>query len=293
MQISKQFERVKVDDLADNFAKIVRRLGRVEDCAPRTAPAWAAARRAKIAAPWHPPPWASTTRSRSSRSISRRRPRRARSTRSTGRDEEIRQIVDILMRRRQNNPILTGEAGVGKTAVVEGFAQRLARGDVPPQLKDVKLLTLDIGLLQAGASMKGEFEQRLRQVIDEVQASPEADHPVHRRDAYAGRRGRRGRYRRCGQSAQAGAGARQPAHHRRDHLGRVQEAHRERPGADPALPGRAGARARRGQGDPDDARAWPACSKSTTACRCSTRRSKRPSSCRIATFRRASCPTRR
>ncbi|MBL8363134.1 MAG: type VI secretion system ATPase TssH [Rubrivivax sp.] len=90
----------------------------------------------------------------------------------SGRDEEIRQIVDILMRRRQNNPILTGEAGVGKTAVVEGFAQRLARGDVPPQLQEVSLLSLDIGLLQAGASMKGEFEQRLRQVIDEVQASP-------------------------------------------------------------------------------------------------------------------------
>jgi type VI secretion system protein VasG len=89
-----------------------------------------------------------------------------------GRDEEIRQIVDILMRRRQNNPILTGEAGVGKTAVVEGFAQRLARGDVPPQLAEVSLLSLDLGLLQAGASMKGEFEQRLRQVIDEVQASP-------------------------------------------------------------------------------------------------------------------------
>ncbi len=90
----------------------------------------------------------------------------------TGRDEEIRQIVDILMRRRQNNPLLTGEAGVGKTAVVEGFALRLARGDVPPQLREVSLLSLDIGLLQAGASMKGEFEQRLRQVIDEVQASP-------------------------------------------------------------------------------------------------------------------------
>ena len=90
----------------------------------------------------------------------------------TGRDEEIRQIVDILMRRRQNNPLLAGEAGVGKTAVVEGFALRLARGDVPPPLHGVALLTLDIGLLQAGASMKGEFEQRLRQVIDEVQASP-------------------------------------------------------------------------------------------------------------------------
>jgi type VI secretion system protein VasG len=88
-----------------------------------------------------------------------------------GRDEEIRQIIDILMRRRQNNPILTGEAGVGKTAVVEGFAQKIAAGDVPPPLKDVTLRTLDVGLLQAGASMKGEFEQRLRQVIEEVQAS--------------------------------------------------------------------------------------------------------------------------
>ena len=89
-----------------------------------------------------------------------------------GRDEEIRQIVDILMRRRQNNPILTGEAGVGKTAVVEGFAQRIASGDVPPPLQDVTLRVLDVGLLQAGASMKGEFENRLRQVIDEVQSSP-------------------------------------------------------------------------------------------------------------------------
>ncbi len=89
-----------------------------------------------------------------------------------GRDEEIRQVVDILMRRRQNNPILTGEAGVGKTAVVEGFALRIVAGDVPPPLKDVTLRTLDIGLLQAGASMKGEFEQRLRQVIEEVQQSP-------------------------------------------------------------------------------------------------------------------------
>ncbi|WP_395542228.1 type VI secretion system ATPase TssH [Neotabrizicola sp. sgz301269] len=89
-----------------------------------------------------------------------------------GRDMEIRQIIDILMRRRQNNPILTGEAGVGKTAVVEGFALRLARGDVPPQLQNVDLWMLDIGLMQAGASVKGEFEKRLKAVIDEVQGSP-------------------------------------------------------------------------------------------------------------------------
>jgi type VI secretion system protein VasG len=88
-----------------------------------------------------------------------------------GRDEEIRQIIDVLMRRRQNNPILTGEAGVGKTAVVEGFAMKIASGDVPPPLRDVTLRALDVGLLQAGASMKGEFEQRLRSVIEEVQAS--------------------------------------------------------------------------------------------------------------------------
>jgi len=87
------------------------------------------------------------------------------------RDDEIRQVIDILMRRRQNNPLLAGEAGVGKTAVVEGFALKLAAGDVPDALKEVTLRTLDIGLLQAGASMKGEFEDRLRKVIQEVQAS--------------------------------------------------------------------------------------------------------------------------
>jgi type VI secretion system protein VasG len=89
-----------------------------------------------------------------------------------GRDAEIRQVIDILTRRRQNNPILTGEAGVGKTAVVEGFAQRIAAGDVPPALRDVILRTLDLGLLQAGAGVKGEFENRLKSVIEETKASP-------------------------------------------------------------------------------------------------------------------------
>jgi type VI secretion system protein VasG len=89
-----------------------------------------------------------------------------------GRDGEIRQVIDILTRRRQNNPILTGEAGVGKTAVVEGFALRIAAGDVPSALADIAVRTLDLGLLQAGAGVKGEFENRLKSVIEEVQASP-------------------------------------------------------------------------------------------------------------------------
>jgi type VI secretion system protein VasG len=90
-----------------------------------------------------------------------------------GRDFEIRQVIDILTRRRQNNPILTGEAGVGKTAVVEGFALRIAAGDVPEPLRNVAVRTLDLGLLQAGAGIKGEFENRLKSVIDEVKSSPQ------------------------------------------------------------------------------------------------------------------------
>ena len=88
-----------------------------------------------------------------------------------GRDREIRQMIDILLRRRQNNPILTGEPGVGKTAVVEGLAARIAQGDVPAPLRDVAIRGLDMGLLQAGASVKGEFESRVRAVMDEVKAS--------------------------------------------------------------------------------------------------------------------------
>src|SRR5713226_1108877 len=89
-----------------------------------------------------------------------------------GRDHEIRQIIDILTRRRQNNPILTGEAGVGKTAVVEGFALRVVKGDVPPSLKNVTIRSLDLALLQAGAGIKGEFENRLKGLIEEVKSSP-------------------------------------------------------------------------------------------------------------------------
>ena len=153
-----------------------------------------------------------------------------------GRDEEIRQIIDVLMRRRQNNPILTGEAGVGKTAVVEGFAQRIAAGDVPPPLRGVKVCALDIGLMQAGASMKGEFEQRLRSVIDEVQNSPtpiilfiDEAHTLIGAGGAAG----------TGDAANLlkPALARGTlADYRGDHLARVSEIFREGSGADPPLP---------------------------------------------------------
>jgi type VI secretion system protein VasG len=166
--ISRQFEAIKPDVLADDFARIVKgspeeKLMAAEGSAAAPGEASSAMPAAQLGKQEALKRYATDLTERA---------RKGEIDPVTGRDEEIRQIVDILMRRRQNNPILTGEAGVGKTAVVEGFAQRLVRGDVPPSLKDVSLLTLDIGLLQAGASMKGEFENRLRQVIDEVQASP-------------------------------------------------------------------------------------------------------------------------
>jgi type VI secretion system protein VasG len=169
VSISRQFDRIKADDLADDFAKIVS--GSPEEhLGSRDGSTLAAPGEASDAmAP------AQMGKQEALKKFATNLTERARQGHIdpvSGRDEEIRQIVDILMRRRQNNPILTGEAGVGKTAVVEGFALRLATGDVPPPLQDVSLYTLDIGLLQAGASMKGEFENRLRQVIDEVQASP-------------------------------------------------------------------------------------------------------------------------
>ena len=123
----------------------------------------------------HLGPWRPARRRRrsiSSRSISPRGRRAGEIDPVLGRDSEIRQVIDILTRRRQNNPILTGEAGVGKTAVVEGFALRIVQGDVPASLQNVSLRVLDLGLLQAGAGVKGEFENRLKSVIEEVKESP-------------------------------------------------------------------------------------------------------------------------
>ena len=168
--MSRQFERIKVENLGDNFASL---LGGSPEAAMRATDGFTGGGAAPGEASGAIAP-AAMGKQEALKKFTVDLTEQARSGKMdpiVGRDDEIRQMVDILMRRRQNNPIMVGEAGVGKTAVVEGFAQRIARGDVPPSLKEVQLLTLDVGLLQAGASMKGEFEQRLRSVIDEVQAS--------------------------------------------------------------------------------------------------------------------------
>ena len=167
--ISKEFSKVKVEALSEAFDAIT-------SGSPEASPSGAAARAdgAPAQSGGAPSPAALGKREALARFASdlTERARKGELDPIVGRDEEVRQIIQILLRRRQNNPILTGDAGVGKTAVAEGFAQRIAKGEVPEPLCDVTLYALDIGLLQAGASMKGEFENRLRQVIEEVQASP-------------------------------------------------------------------------------------------------------------------------
>ncbi|PYM05862.1 MAG: type VI secretion system ATPase TssH, partial [Candidatus Rokuibacteriota bacterium] len=168
-RISREFDNVKVEALTEDFARIVK--GSPED-GQTASDGFEAAAPGEASSAIPPAAMGKQEALRRFASDLTARARAGAIDPITSRDEEIRQIIDILMRRRQNNPLLTGEAGVGKTAVVEGFALRIARGDVPPALKDVQVWVLDIGLLQAGASMKGEFENRLRAVIDEVQASP-------------------------------------------------------------------------------------------------------------------------
>ncbi|MCO6415512.1 type VI secretion system ATPase TssH [Siccirubricoccus sp. KC 17139] len=167
--ISKEFAKLRAEALADEFRKLL-------DGSPEAA--LVAADGSKVGSPGEASGAVAPAQMGKQEALAQfsvdltEKARKGEIDPIVGRDQEIRQVVDVLMRRRQNNPILIGEAGVGKTAVVEGFALRIVAGDVPPQLKDVTLRTLDVGLLQAGASMKGEFEQRLRQVIEEVQASP-------------------------------------------------------------------------------------------------------------------------
>ena len=170
--LSREFSKIKLEQLTDNFAKVVEGSPEaVSHATDGTGPGGEASP-GEAAGAIPPPEMGKQEALKRFTTDITEKVRNGEIDPIVGRDEEIRQCIDILMRRRQNNPILTGEAGVGKTAVVEGFAHRIVAGDVPPALKDVSVKSLDIGLLQAGASMKGEFEQRLRSVIDEVQTSP-------------------------------------------------------------------------------------------------------------------------
>ncbi|AYV45145.1 type VI secretion system ATPase TssH [Caulobacter flavus] len=158
--VSREWRKVHAEALVDNFAAIVAKSAEEEEAA-------------EVAAVEAGPGVLGGDSALARYAIDlTARARNGEIDRIVGRDAEIRQIIDTLLRRRQNNPILTGEAGVGKTAVVEGFARRVADGDVPPALRDASVHALDIGLLQAGAGVRGEFEKRLRAVIDEVEASP-------------------------------------------------------------------------------------------------------------------------
>jgi type VI secretion system protein VasG len=161
--ISKEFQKIQADSLRKDFVNIVAESH--EDALPAATGAAAAATPGKAVGGKTPNLDQYTVNLTESAKKGKIDP-------VLGRDFEIRQVIDILTRRRQNNPILTGEAGVGKTAVVEGFALRVAQGDVPPSLKNVMVRTLDLALLQAGAGVKGEFENRLKGLIEEVKASP-------------------------------------------------------------------------------------------------------------------------
>jgi type VI secretion system protein VasG len=170
--ISREFERIKPDVLADDLERLTASSPESQLAASEAAGLAAGAVPGEASGALAPAQLGKQEALRRFTVDLTEQARQGKIDPVVGRDDEIRQMIDILMRRRQNNPILTGEAGVGKTAVVEGFARRICAGDVPPALAEVSLLALDVGLLQAGASMKGEFEQRLRQVIDEIHASP-------------------------------------------------------------------------------------------------------------------------
>lgn len=167
---SPRFAQIGREDLKHRFDEVTRGSAEAQEAAVRREGASQAAGQEAsdgVAAPAATPALDQYTNDLTARA------REGRLDPVIGRDREIRQVIDVLMRRRQNNPILTGEAGVGKTAVVEGLALRIADGDVPAPLREVSLRVLDLGLLQAGASVKGEFENRLKGVIDEVRKSPQ------------------------------------------------------------------------------------------------------------------------
>ena len=208
-----------------------------------------------------------------------------------GRETEIERVMQILTRRTKNNPVLIGEPGVGKTAIVEGLAQRIANNEVPELLKGKQIYTLDLAALVAGSKYRGEFEERLKKVMKEIRDAGR-HHPVHRRDPQPGRRRRRrGRHRR-GHHPQAGSGPRRAADHRRHHHGRVPQVPGAGRRARAPLPADQGGRAdgRGDRGDPQGP-ARPLRGPPPRPHHRRGARARRPS-WPTATSATASCPTR-
>ena len=242
--MSREFEKVKPDQLTDDFAKIVDGLARGGTAGqgrrPRRAGRAGRVQRRDAAGADGQAGGAASA----SPSISPSRRASGKIDPIVGRDEEIRQIIDILMRRRQNNPDPDRRGGRRQDGGGRGLRARIVAGDVPPPLQGRDAADARCRPAAGGRQHEGRVRAAAAPGHRGGAGLAQAHHPVHRRGAHAGRRRRRGRHGRCGQSAEAGAGARHAADDRRDHLGRVQEAHREGPGAHAALPGRAGRRAR-------------------------------------------------
>jgi hypothetical protein len=154
-----------------------------------------------------------------------------------GREGEVERVMQILCRRTKNNPVLIGEPGVGKTAIVEGLAQRIADGEVPSFLADKRILALDLSLIVAGTKYRGQFEERLKTIMKELMENPEFHH-LHRRAAHAGRRRLGRRFARRRQHPEARSVARRNSVHRRNHARRVSQVDRKRSLARAPLPGR-------------------------------------------------------
>ena len=208
-----------------------------------------------------------------------------------GREGEVDRVIQILCRRTKNNPVLIGEPGVGKTAIVEGLAQRIADGEVPSFLADKRILALDLSLIVAGTKYRGQFEERLKTIMKELMEIAKFHH-LHRRTAHSGRRRIGRRFARRREHPEARSISRGNSVHRRNHAGRISQVDRERSFARAPLPGRKGSASERGRMPSRFCSGSKIATRSSTPSPTPTTPSTSRFRTRTATFPTASCPTR-